>query len=178
MNMSEINPLAHEAERIIVFDRGNVRFIYRIAGIVLNQNRVLLQRIESDDFWFLPGGRARLLEPAKDTLAREMREELGITVQIERLVWVAENFFALDRLQYHELGFYFLISLPSDCHILGKPGPFTVQDNGVQTTFQWHPLTELATTILYPSFLRQALPSLPETTQHIVHVDEPFSLGK
>jgi hypothetical protein len=36
---------------------------------------------------------------------------------------------------------------------------------------QWHPLDKLAAAPLYPSFLQEALKSLPEGTEHIVHVD-------
>lgn len=78
---------------MIAFEEGEVRFHYRVVGIALNGNRVLLHRAENDDFWTLPGGRVELLEPAHDVLKREMREELEIEIHVERLVWVVENFF-------------------------------------------------------------------------------------
>jgi ADP-ribose pyrophosphatase YjhB (NUDIX family) len=59
------------------------RFHYRVAGVVTHARRVLLHRSEIDDFWSLPGGRARLFEAAQDALRREMREELGAEVVVD-----------------------------------------------------------------------------------------------
>ena len=156
---------------MITFEQGSVRFNYRVVGIALDGDRVLLHRWEKDDFWALPGGRGELLEPAEETLAREMREELGVDIRIERLVWVVENFFEYDDHDYHELAFYFLMVLPPDCYVLKKHEPFWSEDNGVTITFQWFRRDEVADLELYPTFLKQGLRSLPETTQHIVHVD-------
>lgn len=78
---------------MITFDHGKARFNFRVVGVALDGDRVLVHRPERDDFWTLPGGRGELLEPARDTLAREMLEEIGAEVQVGRLVWVVENFF-------------------------------------------------------------------------------------
>jgi len=156
---------------MITFEQGKVRFNYRIVGIALNGDRVLLHRWEKDDFWALPGGRGELLEPSQDTLAREMQEELDVDIRVDRLVWVVENFFEYDDHKYHELAFYFLMTFPHDCFVLKKSEPFRSEDDGVTITFQWFGLDELADLELYPTFLKQGLLSLPSTTQHIVHVD-------
>lgn len=34
-----------------------------------------------------------MLEPAEEALRREIQEELGEEIGVDRLVWVAENFF-------------------------------------------------------------------------------------
>ena len=72
---------------MITFDGGPARFNFRVVGVALDRERgrALLHRAEHDDFWSLPGGRAELLEPAEATLRREMREELGVEVAVERL---------------------------------------------------------------------------------------------
>ena len=64
-----------------------VQFNYRVVGIVIHNGRVLAHRGEDEGFWTLPGGHAELLEPAALTLKRELREELGIEVEVDRLVW-------------------------------------------------------------------------------------------
>jgi len=156
---------------MITFERGNVRFNYRVVGIAFDGGRVLLHRAERDDFWALPGGRGELLEPAEETLMREMQEELGVEVSVERLVWVVENFFRYEEHDYHELAFYFLAVLPVDCYVVKKAEPFVVEDQGVRFIFQWYGLDELAELELYPTFLKEGLLSLPPTTQHVVHRD-------
>src|SRR5579859_2392880 len=96
---------------VISFDVGPARFNYRVAGVVIHDGHVLLQTIDGFDFWFLPGGRCEANECSSATLAREMREECGEAVTVERLLWVAENFFTLNGRPFHELGFYYLTTL-------------------------------------------------------------------
>lgn len=85
--------------RMITFDEDNIRFTNRVVGIAYDGDRVLLHRAVADDFWALPGGRAELLEAAADTLRREMREELGTDVEVERLVWCEVN--VLERMRIY-----------------------------------------------------------------------------
>lgn len=77
---------------MICFDRDNKRFNFRIAGVSIHNNKILLHRTEKDSFWTLPGGRNEFNEFSKDTLLREMKEEIGENVEIERLLWV-RNFY-------------------------------------------------------------------------------------
>ncbi len=91
---------------MITFEEGGKKFNYRVVGIALDVDRVLLLRTEKDDFWFLPGGRVELLEPSQDALIREMREELEVDVRVERLVWVVENFFEYEGKFCHELALF------------------------------------------------------------------------
>ena len=156
---------------MITFTKDNVRFNYRIAGVVIHNGRVLLSRVEGWNFWFLPGGRAEMMEPAQETLRREMREELATNVEIERLLWVVENFFKFDEQNFHETGLYFLMSLPENSPLYQREGPFAGKEEHINLIFQWFRLVELPQIRLHPNFLPQALQSLPATTQHIVHKD-------
>jgi ADP-ribose pyrophosphatase YjhB (NUDIX family) len=156
---------------MITFEEGEKRFTYRVAGIALDVDRVLLLRTEKDDFWFLPGGRVELLEPSRDALIREMQEELEVDVHVERLVWVVENFFEYRGKSYHELALYFLMSFPPDSHLYERSEAFLGNEEGLKLIFKWHPLDELAEMRLYPAFLQERLHSIPQITEHIVHTD-------
>ena len=155
---------------MITFDEGKARFNYRVVAVASEGNRVLVHRAEGDDFWTLPGGRGELLEPAKETLRREMREELGVEVDVGRLVWVVENFFEYEKMSYHELALYFLISLPENSPLY-EEDEFPGDEEGVKLIFKWFPLDELEGIRLYPTFLRQALKAIPEAPEYIVHTD-------
>jgi len=155
---------------VITFDEGNLRFNYRVVGIAIDGDRVLLQTTEEEDFWFLPGGRGELLEPAEETLKREMQEELGVEIQVSRLIWVVENFFYHDGKSYHELGLYLLMELPEKSQVR-ELTEFSGTDNGLKLTFKWYQLDDLTDIALYPSFLRGALKKIPDTTEYIVHTD-------
>jgi 8-oxo-dGTP pyrophosphatase MutT (NUDIX family) len=160
-------------QAMIVLDQENARFHYRVAAIIFDDARVLLQTDPNEDFWFMPGGRVEMLEPAEESLSREMREELGEEVRIERLVWLVENFFEYQEISWHEMGMYFLASLPDGSPLLAGEGPLHTgyEDNGAKLVFQWHELSSLPGLTLYPSFLRGRLGSLPAATEHIVQRD-------
>ena len=156
---------------MITFNRGKAQFSHRAVAIILHGDRVLLQRAETDDFWFLPGGRVELLEPSTDALRREMREELDVEVHVERLVWVAGNIFEYGGRSNHELGLYFLVSLPTYSDLYGKTEPFEGDEEGLTLIFKWTNLDELEGIKLYPTFLKQGLRAIPDVTEHIVHVE-------
>ena len=72
---------------MINFKKNNIRFIYRIAGITIHKNRVLLHRMIKDNFWALPGGRCELLENSRIALVREYKEEINIDAIIKKVIF-------------------------------------------------------------------------------------------
>ncbi len=163
---------------MITFEAEQGRFNYRVVGIALHGDRVLLHQAEGEDFWTLPGGRGEFLEPSTDTLRREMREELHVESQVERLVWFVENFFEYNGRRWHELALYFLMTFPEDYPLYGADEPFEGHEEGVKLIFQWFRLDELQGLPLYPSFLKTALASLPAGTEHVVHSDTGHIIGR
>lgn len=156
---------------MLSFDLPAARFNYRVAAVALHQKHVLLHRLEGDDFWALPGGRCEALERSSAALARELREELGETVRIDRLLWVVENFFTHAVRSHHELGFYYLVAFPPDSPHLDARQPFRGEEHGVPLLFQWFPLAAVPQLPIYPMFLRTALQAIPDTIQHVVNED-------
>lgn len=146
-------------------------FNHRIVGVVIHDGYVLLHRNLHDDFWALPGGRAELMESSEKTIRREFQEELAIDVNVERLLWIVENFFDHDHTRYHELSFYYLVNIEKQPNVLDKQRIHSGIEKDVELVFQWFPLKELEVLPLYPAFLRSALRQLPDGIQHIVHYD-------
>ncbi len=162
---------------MITLAQGNYSFNYRIVGVALHEGYVLLHRGEREDFWTLPGGRAELGENAEATLGREMQEELGAGIEVERLLWVVENFFNYLGRSWHELAFYFAMSFPDDSPLYNRDAPFFGHEDfyeeapSMKLIFQWHPVERLEEVNLLPSFLRAGLKSPPHHTEHVVHTD-------
>lgn len=158
--------------RMITWQDQATRFTNRVAGVAVENGRVLLHRAETDNFWVLPGGRAELMESATDTLRREMREELEIDVTVVRLLWLAENFFHYEGIDNHEIGLYFLMKPPANWRYLDHATPFYGYEGSTPLIFQWFPLADVKTLPIYPSFLPRGLQQLPASVQHVVHHDE------
>jgi ADP-ribose pyrophosphatase YjhB (NUDIX family) len=156
---------------MVVFDEGAARFNYRAGAICLRDQHILLNTTPRFSFWWIPGGRVDMRESSNDALRREMREELGVEIEIGRLLWVLENFFHLDERAYHELAFLFEVNLPSDCQFLDTSLVYEREDGGMPLRYRWFPLTDLDTIDIRPSFLQGALQVLPTSTQHVVQQD-------
>lgn len=155
---------------MIHLERARQRFNYRVAAVIIDSGRVLLHRAEHDTFWALPGGRVELMEPAHQAIRRELREELGVDVRIERLLWVVETFFEHAGAAWHELALYFLVELAPDAPLRQQP-TCDGYEGPVRLIFRWFDLAGLEHVRLLPSFLRTALQVLPMTVTHIVHTD-------
>ena len=67
---------------MITFNKDDYVFVYRVAGVAIHDNNLLVHKSILDDFWSLPGGRCEFLEISKDTLKREMNEEIGVDIKI------------------------------------------------------------------------------------------------
>lgn len=154
---------------MITFDRGNVRFNYRVAAVIIEKGKILINQMGSNpEFWFPPGGRAELLETSEESLRREMREELGEEVRIERLLWIAETFFDLDNFHFQEIAMYYLVNLPVDSPVRNQSALHHFAEGETQCVCKWHDLNKLDEIVLFPIFLREALHHIPDTTQHVV----------
>jgi 8-oxo-dGTP pyrophosphatase MutT (NUDIX family) len=146
-------------------------FNYRVAGIALYEEHVLLHQADGYDFWFLPGGRVEFGETAAEGLMREMHEELVCTVEVKRLVWVMENFFPGSAHEpIHEIGWYFLMNTPK-LYTYPSDQPFRGIGANKKLMFQWHRCDMLEDLPLYPVALRTGLRSLPPTITHLVARD-------
>ena len=141
------------------------------AVILDAEGRVLLCHRRDLDLWNLPGGRCEMMESGAVALAREMREEIGAEVRVERLLWAVESFFDYQENHYHEIGFYFLMTLPPASQLLALDRTFIGYEPTCTLIYRWHRLDALETVPLYPVFLRTGLRALPATPAHILDCD-------
>ena len=151
-------------------------FGLRSAGIMLdNKNRVLLCRLEEEFIWVIPGGGSVLHETSKETVEREFLEEVGFEVDVQRLLWIEENFFEYEGAKIHGLGFYFLVT-PKDANGIWEQEEFAGQEDEfrpgekLKMIFKWFDRSKLESIALYPSKYRELLKSIPEHTEHVVHI--------
>jgi 8-oxo-dGTP pyrophosphatase MutT (NUDIX family) len=155
---------------MINFKRGNDRFNYRIAGISIVNNKVLLHRLENHENWSLPGGRCELQEASDVTLFREYQEEIGETVEVGRPRFMVENFFQYNGERYHELSLMYEVTFPSESPY-SKQESFIGKEGSENLIFKWFPLEMLEEIKLYPVFLKEKLQYPLDSFEHIIHRD-------
>lgn len=91
------------------FNTPEGKFNLRVGAVITDGTRVLVGKDSRVDFYTVVGGRVKFGETAETAVLREIREELGVSAEIDRLYSINEKFFTLDGIRYHELEFLFLI---------------------------------------------------------------------
>ncbi|WP_079508630.1 NUDIX hydrolase [Mesobacillus jeotgali] len=144
----------------------NTVFNYRVAAVMVVNNHVLIHRQSMEDHWALPGGRVTVMEDSQTSIIREIKEELGIDVKVDRLLWFTENFFEYKRRDFHEIGLYFQVS-PLEGNLQFHTEEFFGEE-GEKLVYQWVPIGELETIKLFPEFIKTSVKDLPEAPQHLI----------
>lgn len=86
-------------------------FKYRVAGIIVDNNRVLVTKAKKFNGYVFPGGHVELKENSKEAVIRELKEELQANFKIEKLLCVHENLYkAVDEKTASEIVFYYVLS--------------------------------------------------------------------
>lgn len=91
------------------------RPVVAVGAVVVKAGKVLLVRRRREPgrgLWSLPGGAVRRGEGLREAVAREVREECGIDVQVEGVVEVLDRIYAdrNGRVRYHYVIIDFLAS--------------------------------------------------------------------
>jgi len=73
------------------------------AIIKSDDNRILVCKNKGKDYYFFPGGHVEFGESAERALARELKEELGISVKPTSFIGGCEHRFSEDGKDYHEI---------------------------------------------------------------------------
>ncbi|MGY0694645.1 NUDIX hydrolase [Virgibacillus sp. FSP13] len=154
----------------IVFDIEETVFNYRVAAVWIENNHVLIHKDRNDENWSIPGGRVKIGEDTRTSIRREMQEELGIAITVNRTLWIAEHFFKYRDQDFHEMGIYYSISTADGLNHFRKKAFHGLE--GDRLIYQWVPIDELEKIILYPVFLTAGLKNIPTHTEHLIVKDE------
>ena len=123
-----------------------------VRGVCVKNGHILLCQNKNKTHSYLPGGHIEHRERAEDALARELKEELGVTARVERLLGCAEFCFLQNNRRVVEINLLFQVALP---RVTPRENPVAKEKH---LRFFWQPLTTLATSNLQPKVLRDLLP--------------------
>lgn len=139
----------------------------RVGAIITKGNQVLMVKNTRDDWYYSVGGRIQVGETSEQAIVREVREELGVSLEIERLGFVHENYFYgtlgddVGR-QIYELCFFYYMKVPDGFEPLCR----SVTGDGFPETIEWVPFDTDKT--IYPVFFKTELASSSHAIKHIV----------
>ena len=126
----------------ILFDVDGELFSYRVGGVLIKDNQVLLTK--GGDDYSLPGGHVQIGETSSDTVIREFKEETGFDVEPLNVISTYENFWNWDDKKCHQLCIFYRLKMKDETQEL-IPNPDTND-----TKYVWVDLKELANIKLYP----------------------------
>ncbi len=153
----------------ILFKTEDFVFSYRVGGILIRNNKILLQKPKDDDYAII-GGHVASFETTEETLIREFKEELHANIAVDRLLAVGEIFFPWGKKPCHQLAMYYKVRL-KDEQSIPLDGVFCGYDEfdnqRVDLDFCWVPLEELRNGLkVYPLEL---IPYILEDSGEVAH---------
>lgn len=153
----------------ILFQEEDFIFSYRVGGILIHNNHILLQKPKNDDYAII-GGHVSCFETTEETLKREYEEELHAKIEVDNLLAVGEIFFPWGNKPCHQVCFYYMIHL-QDTQSIPMQGVFQGYDDygneRIELDFCWVTLDELKRGLkVYPLEL---IPYIINNQNEIVH---------
>ena len=139
----------------------------RVGAIILQDGKILMVSNKRNDYFYSVGGRIQFGETAEQAIVREVLEETGVEMEIDRLGFVHENYFYgdspanLGKLIY-ELSFYFYMKVPKDFVLTCNS--FT--EDGSEEYLTWVSPDEK--TKLFPAFFKTELNNPKTYVRHVV----------
>lgn len=128
----------------------NIRI--RVAGILVKDGQILLVRHEKagKSYWLIPGGGVEFGESAEEALAREFREEVGLEIQVGKLVLVHDSIPPTRHRQV--LNLYFVVTADKT--------DLKVTPDAVLRDAAFHSISEFAQMTVKPDVKKEILEGL------------------
>jgi ADP-ribose pyrophosphatase YjhB (NUDIX family) len=163
------------ARNDISFNGEKYNFSYRVAGILVRDGKVLLQKPKNAAEYAFPGGQVAFGETHAEALGREWREEVGADVEVTALKWVEENIFPWGDKTFQQICLDYLVEMKDEKQI-PLSGSFIskeyseTDDNAIY--FYWIPLDEVKNITVYPAKAAELLLRLDGGVEHLVYREE------
>ena len=148
----------------------------RVGAIIQKDGKFLMVSNDTVGYCYSVGGRIRFGESAEEAVVREVEEETGVKLAIDRLGFVQENFFYCDAKHLYgrlmqEISFYFYMKTPADF----EPVCQSAASIGAAERLIWvSPEDEIQ---YFPAFFGTELKHPENTVKHIV-TDERIGLRR
>jgi len=136
---------------------------FRVAGILIQDNKLLIQK-DKDNVIAVPGGHISFGETSENALIREFKEEIGVEISVNRLIWIEENFWKWGKRDAHNISFYYLIALKNDADISStfvKP----IKDNS-NILLSWITFDDMKNATIYPEFIKEKIENISDSIEH------------
>ena len=141
----------------------------RACAIITSENWILLLKHQAptrkEPIWMPPGGEVLFGESLDSALRREVKEETGLYVEPNRLLWVHE----FIEKPYHAIEYYFDCEVTGGTMELGRDPEYGDSDQ-ILLELKFFPFIELASIPVYPEFLLYHFAESNDLPEYPVHI--------
>lgn len=149
MFMTENTLLAGRAEMDLTINTAGIICSIRATALIIKNNMFLAAKSADYDCYYTVGGGVRAGESSEDAVIREVYEEIGYRLEIDRLAFIGERFCEIDGQLYHEISFFYLMKNCTELDIMNNSSSDLPKE-----TLHWLPISDLPNINLVPKFLR------------------------
>lgn len=125
--------------------KNNFEIISR--AVIIHRGKILLCRMKTKSWYFLPGGHVEFGEKSENALKREMLEELGAKIKKIKFIGVVENSFGQISKMQHEINIVFQVTLDN----------FKIASLEDHLEFNWVDIASLKKNKLRPIAMHKAI---------------------
>lgn len=139
----------------------------RVGAVIMQNGKVLMVGNGRSDYLYSVGGRIKFGETAEEAVVREVLEETGVRMEVDRLGFIHENYFVgsepgrMGKLIY-EISFFFYMKVPDGFSPVS--GSFT--EDHSKEYLEWVAPDEGRT--IYPEFFRRELGHPVDYVKHFI----------
>ncbi len=139
----------------------------RVGAIIRKDGKFLMVGNDREDYCYSVGGRIQFGETSEEAVVREVFEETGVKLEIDRLGFIHENYFYGDApynlgKPIYEISFFFYMKTPADF----EPVCDSFDEGGAKENLVW--LAPDSPIRFYPAFFRTELLRPSEGVKHMV----------
>ena len=140
----------------ITIDVGEYSLNIRAAGLIVHNGKFLVHRNINKEHYALIGGRIEAGEDSKSALKREIKEEIGIDVEILDPVAVIESFYIINGSKYHEVMFVHRAEF-CDAELTESLESFKNVEGKEHLKYVWLDLDKLDDYFIKPGIIKEIL---------------------
>ncbi|MBQ6075481.1 MAG: NUDIX domain-containing protein [Lachnospiraceae bacterium] len=142
----------------------------RVGAVIMKDGKILMAGNERNEYLYSVGGRIKFGETAEEAVRREVREETGRDLEIDRLGFVHETYFPGDTPSkmgrpIYEISFYFYMKTPPDF----EPVCDSFSEECGREFLRW--IDPEGDEKYFPEFFRTELAHPAQTVKHFVSDD-------
>lgn len=128
----------------IKIDEENRKFKFRVAGLLIVDNKLLTVEIMNNGINCLPGGHVMIGENTKDAIIREFMEETKLNVSVKKIECIIENLFNRSNGDLvHEIQVIYSLKLNDEIEVKDWQYIEVDEDFKKQLAFKWIDIDKL-----------------------------------